>query len=200
LAGRVTVFSDVELAFEAAFSRDRPGRGVGVLLAAGTGSIAFGRDARGRAARAGGLGPGKGDEGSGHWIGREYLKAMTGGRFAAAGRTASVAALAERVIAQGRRKGISAEIVRRAQEALAALAAAVAGKLRFDGKVPLSWTGSLLEDRAFRTGVFRRLRRSGIRFAPVRPATAPAMAAARWAGRVSADPTRPFGHAVPPSR
>ena len=48
----------------------------GVVLVAGTGSIAYGRDARGRAARAGGWGYLLGDEGAGFWIGRAALSAV----------------------------------------------------------------------------------------------------------------------------
>src|SRR6185295_19261309 len=43
---------------------------------AGTGSIAYGRNAQGEAARAGGWGHMIGDEGSGYWIGREALAAV----------------------------------------------------------------------------------------------------------------------------
>ena len=46
----------------------------GVLVLAGTGSIVLGRDGRGRVARAGGLGPLIGDEGSAFWLGREWLR------------------------------------------------------------------------------------------------------------------------------
>jgi len=42
----------------------------GVVVVAGTGSIAYGRDSAGRAARAGGWGYLLGDEGGGFWIGR----------------------------------------------------------------------------------------------------------------------------------
>ena len=42
----------------------------------GTGSIAYGRNARGEAARAGGWGYVLGDEGSGYWIGRLALRAV----------------------------------------------------------------------------------------------------------------------------
>jgi N-acetylglucosamine kinase-like BadF-type ATPase len=47
----------------------------GIALVAGTGAVAYGRDAAGRAARAGGWGPLFGDEGSGYWIGCEALRA-----------------------------------------------------------------------------------------------------------------------------
>src|SRR3989442_1487097 len=52
LAVRVSVVADVEAAWHATLDGER-----GVLVLAGTGSIALGRDARRRWARAGGLGP-----------------------------------------------------------------------------------------------------------------------------------------------
>jgi N-acetylglucosamine kinase-like BadF-type ATPase len=48
----------------------------GVVIVAGTGSIAYGRDAAGHAARAGGWGYLLGDEGGGFWIGRAALSAV----------------------------------------------------------------------------------------------------------------------------
>jgi N-acetylglucosamine kinase-like BadF-type ATPase len=48
----------------------------GVVIVAGTGSIAYGHDAEGRAARAGGWGYLLGDEGGGFWIGRAALVAV----------------------------------------------------------------------------------------------------------------------------
>lgn len=48
----------------------------GVVIIAGTGSIACGINARGRFARAGGWGPTMGDEGSGSYIGRRALEAV----------------------------------------------------------------------------------------------------------------------------
>jgi glucosamine kinase len=48
----------------------------GVVIVAGTGSIAYGRDDAGRAARAGGWGYLLGDEGGGFWIGRAALSAV----------------------------------------------------------------------------------------------------------------------------
>src|SRR6187200_1436024 len=52
------------------------GEHAGVVIVAGTGSIAYGRDASGRAARAGGWGYLLGDEGGGFWIGRAALSAV----------------------------------------------------------------------------------------------------------------------------
>ncbi len=48
----------------------------GIILIAGTGSIAFGIDRNGRQVRAGGWGPILGDEGSGYFIGRAALTAV----------------------------------------------------------------------------------------------------------------------------
>jgi N-acetylglucosamine kinase-like BadF-type ATPase len=48
----------------------------GVVIIAGTGSIAYGRNERDEAARAGGWGYVLGDEGSGYWIGRQALRAV----------------------------------------------------------------------------------------------------------------------------
>jgi glucosamine kinase len=68
LADEVVVVSDAAIAREDAF-----GDGAGILLVAGSGSIAYGRSPAGRTARAGGWGPFLGDEGSGTWIGHRAL-------------------------------------------------------------------------------------------------------------------------------
>jgi len=52
------------------------GIGQGIVVIAGTGSIAYGRNAAGAAARAGGWGHMIGDEGSGYWIGQRALAAV----------------------------------------------------------------------------------------------------------------------------
>jgi len=52
------------------------GEQAGIVVVAGTGSIAYGHDAEGRAARAGGWGYLLGDEGGGFWIGRSALNAV----------------------------------------------------------------------------------------------------------------------------
>ena len=71
ISGKIEVVGDMEIALAAAF-----GAGPGVIVIAGTGSIAFGRDAPGRTARAGGWGFAVSDEGSAHWIGREAVRAV----------------------------------------------------------------------------------------------------------------------------
>lgn len=52
------------------------GLGPGVVIIAGTGSIAYGKNADDDAARAGGWGYVLGDEGSGYWLGRLALRAV----------------------------------------------------------------------------------------------------------------------------
>jgi len=71
LTSPIEVVGDMEIALEAAF-----GAGPGVIVIAGTGSIAYGRNAQGSTARAGGLGFAIGDEGSAHWIGRTAVAAV----------------------------------------------------------------------------------------------------------------------------
>lgn len=68
---RVVVVNDALIALVAGVG-DAPG----IVLVAGTGSIAYGRDTRGRAGRAGGWGYVLGDEGSGYWMGRLALRAV----------------------------------------------------------------------------------------------------------------------------
>lgn len=62
------VMNDVHVAFEAAFTG-----GPGVLLLAGTGSMAWASAGDGRHFRVGGWGHDFGDEGSAHWMGREAV-------------------------------------------------------------------------------------------------------------------------------
>ena len=65
IAGEIEVAGDMSIALQAAF-----GEGAGVIVIAGTGSIAYGRNAQGKVFRAGGWGFAISDEGSAHWIGR----------------------------------------------------------------------------------------------------------------------------------
>ena len=67
----IDVVGDIQTALEAAFDT-----GPGVIVIAGTGSIAYGRDPQGRTTRAGGWGFAIGDEGSAHWIGRAAVSAV----------------------------------------------------------------------------------------------------------------------------
>ncbi len=164
LARRVSVIADVEAAWLAVLDG-----GPGVLVLAGTGSIALGRDARGRWARAGGLGPLLGDVGSAFWIGREWLRAH--GDDAALRRyavrrdaVAAVAATARTVIARARRgDDLARRIVRNAQQHLAAEACTVARRLRLPPPVAVGGAGSVMRDPWFAAGVRRDLARFGVR-------------------------------------
>jgi N-acetylglucosamine kinase len=69
--GNFTVDNDARIALTGAI-----GFGRGVVVIAGTGSVAFGRNESGAEARAGGWGPIMGDEGSGFGIARAGLAAM----------------------------------------------------------------------------------------------------------------------------
>jgi glucosamine kinase len=75
----VKIVGDMVIAFEAAL-HGMPG----VIAISGTGSVAYGCNASGQSARAGGWGHRISDEGSGHWIGHtavtEVMRAVDGGR------------------------------------------------------------------------------------------------------------------------
>ena len=71
LNSRIVIVNDALIALETG----APGQ-PGVVIISGTGSIAYGRNAGGEAARSGGWGYVLGDEGSGYWIGRAALRAV----------------------------------------------------------------------------------------------------------------------------
>jgi len=71
LSSPVDVVGDMETSLEAAFAD-----GPGVIVIAGTGSMAYGRDKAGKTFRGGGWGFEIGDEGSAHWIGRAAISAL----------------------------------------------------------------------------------------------------------------------------
>ena len=68
---QMTVEIDARIALAGATDLEQ-----GVVIIAGTGSIAYGANQQGQYARAGGWGPVMGDEGSGHYIGRRALEAV----------------------------------------------------------------------------------------------------------------------------
>jgi N-acetylglucosamine kinase-like BadF-type ATPase len=182
LADRVEVISDAEGALLGAL-----GPQPGVLLLAGTGSIVLGRDRHGRVARAGGLGPLIGDEGSAFWLGREWLRlspeatrvARTLGRRPDA--VARIAALSPVVLRRARHGHRRARaIVSAGQEQLATLAAGLIRRLGLRTPVLVSWSGGLLADDWYRAGVRRALARR-VRCRWQSPRTDAALAAARLA-------------------
>lgn len=180
LARQVMVISDVEAAYLGALG-GRPG----VLLLAGTGSIALGRDGRGRWARGGGWGPLLGDEGSAFWIGREWLRATMGTTgfpqarriLGSADPVARIAAIAPGVLRRARGGSRQARlIVARSQHALADLLVQISRELRLGSPVMVSWAGGLLDDPRFRAGVWRAAHRGGVGVKPLSPQENPAAA------------------------
>lgn len=122
-AARIQVTTDLHIALEGGLPP-----GPGILVIAGTGSSALGRDGAGNLARAGGHGPFLGDEGGGYWIARtavslclrardrtgepsplelvlekEKPEDLSWPQFFAASRPAQVAALAPLVLERARK-------------------------------------------------------------------------------------------------
>ena len=164
----------------------------GFALIAGTGSVAYGRDASGREARAGGWGWLLGDDGSGAWIVREAARELLrradagepagelGSRLpAAAGTRGAVeltgrllrlkeprrwAALAGAVFAAAPADPAAAALVRRAGVSLAGLVDVVQGRLGGDGPVVLAG-GLLLNQPLLEAAVRERLAGEVVRLA-----------------------------------
>jgi N-acetylglucosamine kinase-like BadF-type ATPase len=188
LARRVRALPDAQAAFLGALG-DRPG----LLILSGTGSIVVGHDGRGHWARGGGLGPLLGDEGSGFWLGREWLRATVGANYLAVRAlvtapdpVARIAALAPAVIRRARRGDRRARAVVAAGQAhLAQAAQRVAGELRLSAPVAVSWAGSVLGGAWFRAGLRRALARRGVRARWRAPAREPVVAAGRLAESLS---------------
>src|SRR5205085_7435407 len=70
VGGEIAVVGDTVTTLQAAV-----GDGPGIIVIAGTGSIAYGRDSDGEVVRVGGWGYKISDEGSAHWIGRTAITA-----------------------------------------------------------------------------------------------------------------------------
>ncbi len=187
LAPEVEVLSDLELAHRAAF-----GSGPGVLIVAGTGSAVYGVDPCGHQARAGGLGPLLGDEGSAFWIGREWLKGRPERALRLARRpdaVRAVAALGGSVVRRAAGTPEARRIVAAAQNQLAVQARAAARDLHFRGEIPVAFQGGLLGQKRFRLGLLRLL---GRRWKPAAASLPADVAAAsnRWLP-YAIDKTRP---------
>jgi N-acetylglucosamine kinase-like BadF-type ATPase len=116
LAHTVVVATDIEIALAAAFDEEP-----GIVVSAGTGSVAVGRDRSGKQHRIGGYGWQMGDEGSGYAIGRAALGAVS---RAADGRSPRTA-LSDRVLTASRSEDFDA-LVRWAAGASPAEVAALA--------------------------------------------------------------------------
>ena len=116
LAATVVVSTDIEIALAAAFDD-----GPGIVVSAGTGSVAVGRERTDKRQRIGGYGWQMGDEGSGYAIGRAALGAVSRAVDGRSPRTA----LSERVLAATRSNDFDA-LVRWAAGASPAEVAALA--------------------------------------------------------------------------
>lgn len=168
VAQRVDVVTDIDAAMQDAFAG-----GAGLLLVAGTGSVAFGRTADGRTARAGGWGALLGDEGGGWTLALAGMRAVLrhhDGRgpattlsqllteaahtekagdlvsFAALSTKGDVAALAPVVIAAAAGGDeVAARIVEEATAAHASLVAAVVRALDpWPAPPPVAFSGGLI--------------------------------------------------------
>jgi N-acetylglucosamine kinase-like BadF-type ATPase len=177
----IYVAGDHVIAHRAAF-----GISPGVLVIAGTGSIAFGRNHSGETARAGGWGPHVSDEGSAFWVGREAVAAAlrdydlgkSNGLLGAIAQCWKIAPeevvrvansseprfpeLAE-YVASAAEKGdaVSSDITQRAGKSLAGLAHAVIHRLwPAGGMVPVSLAGGVLQGSAIVRQAFKEALRS----------------------------------------
>ncbi len=165
VSGEIEVVGDVVVMHEAALAGQ-----AGVVVIAGTGSIAYGRNDSRETARAGGWGHAISDEGSGHWIGVQAVSVVVGScdggastrlqerilrRWNLANQDALVqranaepapdfAELAPEVVAAARDgDACAAEILARAARELASLAACVSRKLWTSGAPRIAMCGGL---------------------------------------------------------
>ncbi|PCI31390.1 MAG: hypothetical protein COB53_13245 [Elusimicrobia bacterium] len=164
LAHIVRILPDIELAWRAAF-----GTGAGVVVVAGTGSIAYARTANGRSARAGGLGPLLGDEGSSFWIGKQWLKTRPEAEQRRA-TVRSIAALSPKALRERPR------LATEAAAHLTAIARQAAARAGLRGNVRISWQGGLFTHDGLRRRFLQGLPRT---FKPMTPLQTPEEAACK---------------------
>lgn len=151
ISDRVVVLSDAEAAYLGAFGNQR-----GVLVIAGTGSIAITRSREGNWIRRGGLGPRLGDEGSGYWIGREYLKRA--GRRPRSRSISGIASLAPVVLAKAAAGDKVARcVVDEACEHLANLVEDTAQAARLKSPWEIAVAGGLMSNSPFRRRIVSHL-------------------------------------------
>lgn len=164
LKGRINlldVISDAQAAYLAAH-----GSGHGILLIAGTGSVAFLKHRNGRFKKIGGHSPSGGDPGSGLWIGSRFLK-RTKTEKKGLDRRARAAYAAIAVTSAESGDSAAFELVREAHERLADL---LAGAIRKHnsaragtaGRAPkplrIALTGGLMQNSFFRKHFIIRAR------------------------------------------
>jgi N-acetylmuramic acid 6-phosphate etherase len=192
VARRVRVLADGAVALSTAFHG-----GPGILVNAGTGSIAFARDPAGELHRAGGYGWQLGDEGGGYWLGRRALdvaaRAQDGRgegstllarllgalglqhfddlvRWTATATPAQVAALAPHVLNAAREGEVVAR--RAVDDAAGELLELVATLVRFfpgTGPVAVAVTGGLLLPQSPLTAALRERLATGLERARLVP-------------------------------
>lgn len=182
IAAHVTVTTDIEIALAAAFQQ-----GPGIVVSAGTGSVAVGRDQSGKRHRIGGYGWQMGDEGSGYAIGRASLGAVSRARddrspptalsqrllqatrsedfdalvrWAAGASPAEVAALAPHVLAVAAEGDpLARGIADYAARELSQLALCLLPKMDLSPPVNVAITGGLLSpDQPLRRALLAKLR------------------------------------------
>jgi N-acetylmuramic acid 6-phosphate etherase len=206
LAARVEVTSDAAILLAAGTPH-----GWGLVLIAGTGSIAFGRTADGRRARAGGWGHLLGDEGSAYALALHALQAIVrtaDGRGPATRLTerflshwgltqpqdliaavyrsgrdrANFAALAPLVIETAENDPVAAEIVEQGARELAQAGAAVTHHLEWDGPIPIALAGGLLlGNDGYQARIMTALRTLGVQPSSVARVEEPAHGAVKLA-------------------
>jgi glucosamine kinase len=181
VASSVLVTTDIEIALAAAFAD-----GPGIVVSAGTGSVAVGRDRTGKRHRIGGYGWQMGDEGSGYAIGRASLGAVSRAvdgrspktalsdrllkatrsedyddliRWAAGASPAEVAALAPHVLAVAAAGDLLAQgIADYAARELSQLAICLVPKMDISPPIPVAVTGGLLSaDQPLRKTLLAKL-------------------------------------------
>lgn len=187
----------------------------GIVIIAGTGSVAFGIDESGRRARAGGWGPLLDDEGSGYAVGRATLRAAMRAYDGRADQTAlsdalarrfglgspaslkmsvrtlnidEIASLAPLAVAAARNgDAVALGILTRAGEGLAAMVAAVARALEWERVgFPLVMAGGMFKaGDAIREPMMRALRAGGTPAQPVEARFPPEVGAALLAVRAA---------------
>jgi N-acetylglucosamine kinase-like BadF-type ATPase len=182
IASHVVVTTDIEIALTGAFDE-----GPGIVVSAGTGSVAVGRDQKGNRHRMGGYGWQMGDEGSGYAIGRASLGAVSRARdgrspptalserilqvtrssdfdalvrWAAGASPAEVAALAPHVLEVGAAGDTLAKgIADYAARELSQLAICLLPRMELTPPVPVAITGGLLNGhKQLRRALLAKLR------------------------------------------
>jgi N-acetylglucosamine kinase-like BadF-type ATPase len=193
VARRVRVLGDGEVALTMTFAH-----GPGVVVTAGTGSIAYARDPGGAVHRAGGYGWQLGDEGGGYWLGRSALDAAARAqdgrgerstllarllgalglqhfddlvRWTATATPAQVASLAPHVLNAAREGEVVAQrAVADAAQELVALVVALATHFEGHAPIPVAITGGLLLPQSPLTAAFREQLAAGLPRARLVPA------------------------------